>query len=194
MPVVYFIRHGETDWNAERRIQGQLDIPLNARGREQACRNGRVLAELITEPESHDFVASPLIRACETMSIILRELGLPPEGFRRDSRLMEIHYGDWQGHVVEALRIRWAEAAAARDRDPWNVAPPGRDAENYAMLSARITAWFSEILRDTVVVAHCGVSRALRAHVMGLDAYTMHKLDVPQDKILRIEGTCLTWY
>ena len=62
LPLVYFVRHGQTDWNAEHRLQGQADVPLNALGRAQAERNGRRLAELIADPTGFDFVASPLYR------------------------------------------------------------------------------------------------------------------------------------
>ena len=60
LPLVYFVRHGQTDWNAEHRLQGQADIHLNALGRRQAERNGAKLAELIARPAEFDFVASPL--------------------------------------------------------------------------------------------------------------------------------------
>jgi probable phosphoglycerate mutase len=70
-PLVYYIRHGETDWNAESRLQGQRDIPINARGREQARRCGEILRDLLTrdaiDPAQLDFVSSPLGRARETL-------------------------------------------------------------------------------------------------------------------------------
>ena len=66
-PTIYFIRHGETDWNAEARLQGQRDVPLNDLGRVQAEEAGRRLRELVGRPEDLDYVASPLGRARETM-------------------------------------------------------------------------------------------------------------------------------
>ena len=68
-PPIYFLRHGETDWNAAGRLQGRADIPLNAKGRGQARRNGGMLAELIDKPSAMHFVASPLTRTRETMQI-----------------------------------------------------------------------------------------------------------------------------
>ena len=86
--TIYFVRHGETDWNAAQRYQGQRDIPLNARGRGQARRNGLVLAELLgNDAASFDYIASPLARACETMEIMRRELSLPIADYRKDARL-----------------------------------------------------------------------------------------------------------
>lgn len=93
VPTIYFIRHGQTDWNAEGRFQGQCDIPLNDTGRAQAGRNGRALATAIGAADGFDFVSSPLQRASETMRILRRELGLDPTDFRTDARLVEINVG-----------------------------------------------------------------------------------------------------
>ena len=75
-PLLYYIRHGETDWNREGRLQGQHDIPINATGRSQARHCGGVLRELIErdriDPAGLDFVASPLGRARETMELVHR--------------------------------------------------------------------------------------------------------------------------
>jgi broad specificity phosphatase PhoE len=93
-PIVYFIRHGETAWNLERRLQGQHDIPLNALGRVQAARSGTILRDLLARNGRHgseyDFVSSPLDRARETMELMRAELGLEPERYRTDARLMEM--------------------------------------------------------------------------------------------------------
>src|SRR5690606_24568613 len=87
--TIYFVRHGQTDWNAEGRLQGQADTGLNDTGRAQASGNGRLLAKLIAAPSAVDFVASPLARTCETMELIRQAMGLPPKGYRTDPRLME---------------------------------------------------------------------------------------------------------
>jgi broad specificity phosphatase PhoE len=75
-PLIYFVRHGQTPWNAEQRLQGQADIDINAVGREQADRNGRRLAELIPDPAVFDFVASPMRRTRETMERARAAMGL----------------------------------------------------------------------------------------------------------------------
>ncbi|HZL86046.1 MAG TPA: histidine phosphatase family protein, partial [Candidatus Krumholzibacteria bacterium] len=98
--TLYFVRHGETDWNRAQRYQGQRDIPLNATGRAQAGRNGRALAlALGGNAGALDYVASPLVRARETMEIMRREIGLARDGYRSDDRLREIHYGHWEGEL-----------------------------------------------------------------------------------------------
>src|SRR6185295_15086691 len=95
--TLYFVRHGETDWNAERRFQGQMDIPLNDRGKAQAQRNGAVLRDAISDTSKLDLLASPLGRARETMSIMLGELNLSVDSVRFDDRLRELSYGAWEG-------------------------------------------------------------------------------------------------
>src|SRR3954468_4190969 len=100
-PVLYYIRHGETEWNAGRRLQGQADTPLNAAGEAQAQRCGRVLKRLLAlrgkEAAALDYVSSPLLRARVTMELIRGELGIEPSGYRIDPRLMEISFGEWDG-------------------------------------------------------------------------------------------------
>src|SRR5947199_5145000 len=101
MPVIYYMRHGETDWNVEGRLQGGIDTPLNALGRAQAAQAGRILARLFAREgrvaASVAFVASPLQRARHTMDLVRAELGLPPVGYALDDRLREIGYGHWEG-------------------------------------------------------------------------------------------------
>ena len=116
-----FLRHGETAYNAENRLQGQLDIPLNARGREQARAVGRTLAARIGPEidrlEAADaFIASPLERARETMEIARDAMGLPPGRYALDPVLKEISFGAWEG-------LTWPEIEA---RDPKGVRTPQR--------------------------------------------------------------------
>ncbi len=68
--TIYFIRHGETDWNAQSRYQGQADVPMNETGRAQARRNGEALRALLPASAAAAYVASPLLRARETMEIV----------------------------------------------------------------------------------------------------------------------------
>src|SRR5271155_3082456 len=97
-----FARHGETAYNAENRLQGQLDIPLNARGREQARSIGRALqarvgAEIAQLEAAGAFIASPLGRARETMEIARAAIDLPPGRYRVNAALKEISFGAWEG-------------------------------------------------------------------------------------------------
>ena len=189
--TIYFIRHGETEWNAEARYQGQADIPMNARGREQARRNGESLRPLLPEIAKADYVASPLARARETMQIVRTVLGLPPDDFRIDDRLKEAHYGDWQGTLASELRRVDAEGIRARTRDPFRWRPQG--GESYEDLMARAVHWLDSIERDTVVVSHGGVSRVLRGHILGLDLKSVPLLHVPQDRVLVLRHDTIDW-
>jgi broad specificity phosphatase PhoE len=190
--TLYFVRHGETDWNWAGRYQGQRDIPLNATGRTQAARNGRVLAEVLQgRVASVDYVASPLSRARETMEIVRNELTLPPLGYRTDDRLREIHYGHWEGRVWRELPHTDPDDYAARAADPWNWQPAG--GESYRMLSERVALWLTEMKHDAVVVAHGGVSKVLRGLVLQLGATEIAQLDVPQDKVLQVTAGSIGW-
>jgi broad specificity phosphatase PhoE len=193
MPLIYFLRHGETDWNAARRIQGHLDAPLNDMGRTQAARNGRALAEIVGDASAFDYVSSPLVRASETMEILRREMRLDSKGYRTDLRLREYNLGDWQGRYYADIERDYPELIAEQRRDPWNFLYPGEGGESFALLSARVLAWLAEIDRDTVATAHGGVMRCLRRHFLGLDASATFKLDIPQDKVLRIDNGALSW-
>src|SRR5262245_21948808 len=140
--TLYFVRHGETDWNRAQRYQGQRDIPLNDTGRAQARRNGTLLRELLGPlARTIDYVASPLQRARETMEIIRRELALPARNYRTDDRLREIDYGHWAGQLWNELPVTDAEGFAARQADPWNWRPD--DGESYHMLSDRVALWLA---------------------------------------------------
>jgi probable phosphoglycerate mutase len=166
-PTLYFARHGETDWNLERRLQGQHDIPLNALGRQQASRSGTILRGLIDRigrpAAEFDYVSSPLGRARETMELMRAELGLDPGHYRTDARIMEMSFGRWEGFTFAELQAREAAALAARERDKWDFVLPG--GESYAQLVVRVREWYAGIERDTVVAAHGGVCRALIAHL-----------------------------
>ena len=166
-PILYFIRHGETDWNRERRLQGQHDIPLNSLGRVQASRCGELLRDLLERngrtAGDYDYVASPLGRARETMELMRAAMGLEPGAYRTDARLMEMSFGRWEGFTFAELQAREASALAERERDKWGFVLPG--GESYAQLQIRVRAWYESLDRDSVVSAHGGVCRALMAHL-----------------------------
>jgi broad specificity phosphatase PhoE len=190
--TIYFVRHGETDWNLAQRYQGQRDIPLNATGRAQATRNGRALARVLgANADALDYAASPLVRARETMEIMRREIGLPPGAYRTDDRLREIGYGHWEGELWGELPIRDPQGFAAREADKWGWQPQG--GESYRALSERVAAWLGDVDRSVVVAAHGGVMRVLRGLCGELAPAEIFALDVPQDKVLVIECGRTSW-
>ena len=190
-PVIYFVRHGETDWNAEARLQGQQDIPLNDRGRVQAEEAGRRLRGLVERPEVLDYVASPLARTRETMKRLRETVGLDPTDYRLDGRLVELTFGDWEGLTWKELRRKEPQAAAARMRDKWRYVPPG--GESYAMLAERVRPVLGELTRDTVMVSHGGVARALLMLVCGVASAVAANIDIWQGRILVIDRQRHRW-
>ena len=166
-PVIYFLRHGETEWNAARRLQGSQDSALSPLGCEQARRCGEVLRDVFAQhgrdPVDLDYVSSPLQRARASMELLRAALGLDPDGYRTDPRLAEIAFGAWEGLSFADLKARAADLLALREQDPWNFVPPG--GESYVQLLARVRGWHSEVTRDTVVASHLNTGRALMAHL-----------------------------
>jgi broad specificity phosphatase PhoE len=190
--TLYFIRHGETDWNKIQRYQGQTDIPLNDTGRAQAARNGRVLGEVLgVRKTAIGYVSSPLERTRETMEIVRANMGLPARPFPMDDRLKEQNFGHWEGLIWGELPKLDPEGFAARKADTWNWTPRG--GENYEMVRTRVVSWLAELQGDTVVVSHGNISRSVRGILLGLDTTVIPKLEVPQDKFLRIAGCKAEW-
>jgi probable phosphoglycerate mutase len=162
-PTIYYIRHGETDWNALGRLQGTRDIPLNDLGRVQAVNAGGVLGQLVAR-DGRDiaklpFVASPLGRARATMDLVRETLHLPAGGYTLDDRLREIGYGKWEGATLPEMQAADPVFFARRLTEKWTLAPEG--GETYADVERRVRAWYDTITTDTVAVAHGGTARAL---------------------------------
>jgi broad specificity phosphatase PhoE len=192
-PLVYIARHGQTAWNAEFRLQGQADTDLNALGREQATGNGLRLAALVPNPRKFDFVASPMKRTRETMQRIRAAMKLDPGAYRTDPRLVEVNFGDWQGFTFPELETRYPGASTTRALDKWNFQPPGEGAESYQMLLERVRPCFDAIERQTICVTHGGVMRTLFRFVLGLAEDEAANLEIPQDRLLKLEGKSLEW-
>lgn len=163
VPTIYFLRHGETEWNALGRLQGAQDIPLNARGRGQAVHAAGVLADLFRregkDPAALPYVSSPLGRARQTMELARGRLELPPSDYSLDDRLREIGYGTWEGLTLAESEASDPDVYARRLADKWTVAPAG--GETYAAVQLRMLDWYESLLVDTVAVAHGGTCRAL---------------------------------
>jgi broad specificity phosphatase PhoE len=163
--LLYYVRHGLTDWNVAGRLQGHRDIPLNQTGRAQAVRCGEILRDLLARDgrlvSHYDYVSSPLSRARETMEIVRATLGIAPIGYGIEPRLTEISFGEWEGLTYAEVMLRDPDIVAKREADKWEFLPPG--GENYRQLALRVGAWYANLERDTVVCAHGGTGRALVA-------------------------------
>ena len=173
VPTIYYIRHGETSWNAEGRLQGARDIPLNDLGRRQAAQAGGILADLLAR-DGRDksvvpFVSSPLGRARSTMELVRTTLQLPPDDYAVDDRLREIGYGQWEGSTLAEMQLADPAFFAKRQTDKWSLAPEG--GETYASVQSRMRDWYDQLVTDTVAVAHGGTARALMV-ALGLETPT----------------------
>jgi probable phosphoglycerate mutase len=162
---VVAVRHGETVWNAEMRMQGQLDTALSARGRWQARRAAAALAEEGIEA----IFASDLARAYDTAEALATRLGLP---IATDAGLRERSFGVFQGHLYADIDVRWpAEAARWRRHDP-DFGPDG--GETLREFSARAVAACTRIAasqpgRSIAIVTHGGVLDCLYRAAAGVD-------------------------
>ena len=158
-------RHGNTDWNAVDRVQGQLDVALNDVGREQAANAAPLLAAL--RPDA--IVASDLRRATDTAATLAALTGLP---VRTDVRLRERYYGQWQGLTMTEVAERFpAEYARWRAGEP----DPGCEVESLDDLGKRVGDALQNVADavpgGTIVVAtHGGGARQGCGHLLGWDS------------------------
>ena len=190
------VRHGQTSYNAENRLQGQRDIPLDGKGREQASALGRFLrqnigAEMMRLDAIGAFWASPLKRARQTMELVRAALGLAPQAYRLDARLMELTFGDWEGLTWAEVESKRPGAEKLRDADKWAFTPPG--GESYAALATRVEAWLNERDGDVFVVAHGGVARALMTILADVEPSTAANADIWQGRALIFDKGAFSW-
>jgi alpha-ribazole phosphatase/probable phosphoglycerate mutase len=158
LKTLYFVRHGETDWNARHLIMGQRDLPLNARGREQAALTAKRLAGI---PFTTCY-SSDLVRARETAEILLAGRNL---AISADARLREIKYGVFEGLSAKEWPTAFPQDYAHYQADPLRNAPAG--AESRLQLMARIDDFLQDIHANDangetiLVITHGGTMAAL---------------------------------
>lgn len=153
MTFVAFIRHGATQWNSDGRMQGHADLPLAQEGR-NALQALRVPA-IVRGSRWH---ASPLLRAIESARI------LGTGAFAIEPRLIEMHWGEWQGETLADLRARFGDAMRENEARGLHFRPPG--GESPADVQARLKSWFRDIAdpgRPVTALTHKGVIRAALA-------------------------------
>lgn len=186
-PDIYYIRHGQTDWNAELRYQGQRDVPLNDHGRSQALHNGKTLKKLLGRAEDHVFVSSPLGRARETMEIIRAEMGLEPQTYEIAKPLIEISYGDLEGTTQADMKAANRELYYERKQNMWTFRP--QNGESHADVVARVKAWLATLEDDAkyVVTAHGAIGRVMRHILANLPPGEVERFPFPQDKVFRFK-------
>ena len=177
-PKIWFLRHGETEWNAERRIQGQLESRLTERGEDHARQQAKIIAPIL---ETHPpcFV-SPLGRAQQTAQILSDTMP-----FVTDPRLAEAHAGDWQGRRLDDLQQEHPDLANHNFLDLYLSAPNG---ERFDGFRARIETFLQHLSAPSVVVAHGLLGQVLRGVTMGLDREQMGQLSNEQGCVYVLEN------
>lgn len=195
-PTVFYIRHGETDWNVAGRLQGRRDIALNERGRDQARHCGGVLRDLFAregrDAAVFDYLCSPLGRARQTMELMREAMGLAPAAYAVDELLAEIAFGDWEGFTIAQLHERDPARISQREHDKFHFLPP--NGESYEMVMARMGRWYQSLARDTVAVAHGGTARGLMAHLGIAKPAASPLIDIAQGVVYVFQGGKLTRY
>lgn len=188
-PELYFVRHGETPWNAERRYQGRKDIPLNQKGESQALGNGRLLRKVLEErgvdPASLEWHASPLTRTRQTMERIRQAFDKPLPAVIYDPLLVEISFGNLEGLLHDELPANMATAPGGRDASYWHFRPEA--GENYEDVAERLREFGRKLKGPSVVVAHGGVARTLRALIENAPIADVMNWPPPQDMILHFQ-------
>lgn len=181
MKTIYFVRHGQTEWNAIQRMQGRWNSDLDDVGRQQADENGRLLEGLGVEV----ILSSTLDRARQTAEIIGRYVSAP---VTYDERIVEWDCGDWSGHLRSEVRERWAEEYAALLADPFHYRGPS--CENYPDMFERARPFVSELHRSEAgiiaVVSHGMIGKVMVAILLGLDEEETLAIHQPNDVVFGV--------
>jgi len=185
-PELYFIRHGQTSWNAEGRYQGSRDIPLNDIGRGQADKNGQLLRELFARdgrsPDEFRWYVSPLSRTRETMERVRGQFDVPLPDVAIDPRLIEISFGIYEGRLHTELSHSEMAIAGERDEAFWAFRPP--EGESYADLAERLSDFGRAVPGAAVIVAHGGLLRVLMHLIEGYPQVKTVNWFPPQDSVV----------
>ena len=181
MKRLYFVRHGQTEWNAARRAQGQMNSDLNDLGRRQADANGRLLKDHGVQA----LFASPLGRTRQTTEIVQRHV---PIEAMFDERIMEWDCGDWSGHTWDDVQAKWTEEWAALEADRFHYRGPG--CENFPDMIARTKPFLADVLArpfdEIGIVSHGLIGRVMIGVLMNFSESEMLKYTQPNDVVYRV--------
>lgn len=185
MPILLFVRHGETDWNRSGRIMGARPVPLNQNGITQAAR----LALQLTALKNPALYSSPILRARQTADILAATLHVP---VREEPGLREIGTGEWEGrywHEIEGDPVRVNFYRLAQE-----ARPPG--GETLGEVQQRAVAAVQRLIQDTgsrpvVAVTHADVIRTIVAHYLETDLQTVRHMQIGHASVtaLSINGS-----
>ena len=178
-PELYILRHGETLWNQQGRLQGQKDSPLTDKGRQQALAQGEVLRSVKSLP--HIVFVSPLGRTLTTANLAAPFI----KTHVKDPRLLEINFGAWEGATRDAISQKFK---APLQGSEWFFKSPG--GETFQMISTRVMSFLQELEDPAIIVTHAVTSKVLRGIYLGLDQADLLKLPAEQGCIYHLyKGT-----
>lgn len=179
-PKIWFLRHGQTEWNKVYRLQGQLDSPLTEQGVEDAQRQAALMPPVLAERPA--IYVSPLGRARHTADI-----ALSGAEYRTDDRLMEIDAGAWQGRYRPDIMAEFPEWAAQKP-SALEIYEAAKDGEGISAFRARIVDFLDGLAGPTVIVAHGLLGQVLRAEVRGLGMAAAGRLSNDQGCVYVLEN------
>ena len=185
--MIYLLRHGETEFNREARIQGWLHSELTDLGVEQANRMGDRLRALIDRPEDWVVITSPQGRAVRTAQIVRERAGVSAP-LETEEGLKEVTLGSWEGSLYEDIEAAFPEAMAGATRyDRFFRSPDG---DTYESLAARVERGLAAVRRhptpNRIVVSHGVAGRLFRGFYAGLPKEDALRLEAPQTAFFRL--------
>jgi broad specificity phosphatase PhoE len=187
MPTIILVRHGETHWNRQKRIQGHGDSPLTLTGIAQAQAYGRAIGGLVGAGVGAGWrvVSSPLPRCVQTAAILCETAGLDFAAVTQDARLKEVHTGSHSGRLKADLSPAELEGSGL---DAWFFRCPG--GETHAHMAERLGGWLADLAPGDKVIAvsHGVAGRVLRGLYAGRDAIAALAADSPQDAVFLMNG------
>ena len=182
--MIYLLRHDQTDYNRDGRLQGQTDSQLTSLGMAQVRAMAVLLHEQIEDLSGWRILASPLRRTRQSAAIVSQTLGLPVE---IDPALIEVGCGSWENRMYADLRVEQPDAFAGRD---WVFNSP--DGERFEDVDGRVRPWLATLPaepdRKLIAVSHGIAGSLMRGAYLGLSRDETLGQDTPQDAIFRLSG------
>ncbi|AGQ98494.1 histidine phosphatase family protein [Vibrio parahaemolyticus] len=185
---IFVLRHGETEFNADKKLQGHCNSSLTSKGSDQARRVGTTLKQYV-ENRPFRVYSSTLGRALQTSQIVCEELNYPYENLNKEPRLKEFSLGEWEQRTIPSLEQEIPNLLAQND---WYLQAP--NCETYESVRERLSSWLSDVAHDEdiVVVSHGLTGIVLRGLLLGMDYTQVWQQDLPQDAFFIIEDGRIT--
>lgn len=189
MKTIYFVRHGQTEFNLQKRLQGWRDSPLSENGVEQVKR----VAKAVEQLDAVKGFASPLGRAQQTAGIIRDEISFDFEAL---DDLREVSFGDFEGNTLPELDVKFPGEWEKRQNNKWTYCPPGGEANTDAVERGRRAAdRFSNEAEDgpVLVIAHFAINRIIFSLLAGIEPDEIIQINVPHEVIYRAQNNGAGW-